>query len=221
MQVSSAYAALVEDVKEWHTKGVFLREWSLLIQVGSFSLLDSSGNQLTVPHVMKDQSQVLWLARALPPIYRRHERRQIRRSSRPPPSRREFRQGGQSPGAALHVYILDNFGRQLAAGRCSSSDCRARQGPPRARNGDARKGAERQRHRLQRGRTLRGLAVPNRQGQAHRRADSDPRCLRRAGRAETGRAGSIPEARPAERTRERVHVLGGEGQARPSRGGAG
>ncbi|KAG0655627.1 bck1-like resistance to osmotic shock [Rhodotorula mucilaginosa] len=32
MQVSSAYAALVEDVKEWHTKGVFLREWSLLIQ---------------------------------------------------------------------------------------------------------------------------------------------------------------------------------------------
>lgn len=33
MQVSSAYAALVEDVKEWHTKGVFLREWSLLIQV--------------------------------------------------------------------------------------------------------------------------------------------------------------------------------------------
>ncbi|BGP56850.1 bck1-like resistance to osmotic shock [Rhodotorula sphaerocarpa] len=36
MQVSSAYAALVEDVKEWHTKGVFLREWSLLIQATKY-----------------------------------------------------------------------------------------------------------------------------------------------------------------------------------------
>ncbi|GAA5864942.1 hypothetical protein JCM8547_004243 [Rhodosporidiobolus lusitaniae] len=32
MQASAAYAAIVEDVKEWVTKGVFLREWSLLIQ---------------------------------------------------------------------------------------------------------------------------------------------------------------------------------------------
>ncbi|GAA5999279.1 Bro1p [Rhodotorula paludigena] len=32
MQVALAYAALVEDAKEWVTKGVFLREWSLLIQ---------------------------------------------------------------------------------------------------------------------------------------------------------------------------------------------
>ncbi|GAA5907166.1 hypothetical protein JCM6882_008380 [Rhodosporidiobolus microsporus] len=32
MQASAAYAAIVEDAKEWVTKGVFLREWSLLIQ---------------------------------------------------------------------------------------------------------------------------------------------------------------------------------------------
>ncbi|KPV71620.1 uncharacterized protein RHOBADRAFT_49041 [Rhodotorula graminis WP1] len=32
MQVSAAYAGLVEEVKEWVGKGVFLREWSLLIQ---------------------------------------------------------------------------------------------------------------------------------------------------------------------------------------------
>ncbi|GAA5953356.1 hypothetical protein JCM21900_001826 [Sporobolomyces salmonicolor] len=32
MQASSTYAAIVEEVKEWVTKGVFLREWSLLIQ---------------------------------------------------------------------------------------------------------------------------------------------------------------------------------------------
>ncbi|GAA6031348.1 hypothetical protein JCM8097_005612 [Rhodosporidiobolus ruineniae] len=32
MQASAAYAATVEEVKEWVTKGVFLREWSLLIQ---------------------------------------------------------------------------------------------------------------------------------------------------------------------------------------------
>ncbi|GEM10228.1 vacuolar protein-sorting protein BRO1 [Rhodotorula toruloides] len=36
VQVSSAYAALVEDVKEWVTKGVFLREWSLLIQAPKY-----------------------------------------------------------------------------------------------------------------------------------------------------------------------------------------
>ncbi|GAA5988730.1 hypothetical protein JCM5350_001999 [Sporobolomyces pararoseus] len=32
MQASSAYAGIVEDCKEWVTKGVFLKEWSLLIQ---------------------------------------------------------------------------------------------------------------------------------------------------------------------------------------------
>ncbi|GAA6017126.1 hypothetical protein JCM10207_002543 [Rhodosporidiobolus poonsookiae] len=32
MQASTAYAAIVEEVKEWVTKGVFLREWSLLVQ---------------------------------------------------------------------------------------------------------------------------------------------------------------------------------------------
>lgn len=47
MQVSSAYAALVEDVKEWHTKGVFLREWSLLIQASA--LLSGPS---TAPHRM-------------------------------------------------------------------------------------------------------------------------------------------------------------------------
>ncbi|GAA5993785.1 hypothetical protein JCM11641_006988 [Rhodosporidiobolus odoratus] len=35
MQASIGYAALVEDAKEWVTKGVFLREWSLLIQAKS------------------------------------------------------------------------------------------------------------------------------------------------------------------------------------------
>jgi hypothetical protein len=117
MQVSSAYAALVEDVKEWHTKGVFLREWSLLIQVRHFSLLYSCSRQSADRSAhTTDQSQVLWLARSLPPVDRRHERRQIRRSSRPPPSRREPRQGGQSPCAALHVDFLDDLGRQLVAG---------------------------------------------------------------------------------------------------------
>ncbi|BGP18073.1 hypothetical protein JCM10213_008390 [Rhodosporidiobolus nylandii] len=32
MQASAAYASIVEEVKEWQTKGVFLREWSLLVQ---------------------------------------------------------------------------------------------------------------------------------------------------------------------------------------------
>ncbi|GAA5937686.1 uncharacterized protein JCM15063_002089 [Sporobolomyces koalae] len=32
MQASAAYAAIVEESKEWVTKGVFLKEWSLLIQ---------------------------------------------------------------------------------------------------------------------------------------------------------------------------------------------
>ncbi|GAA5822940.1 hypothetical protein JCM3770_002181 [Rhodotorula araucariae] len=32
MQVSAAYATITEEVKEWVGKGVFLREWSLLIQ---------------------------------------------------------------------------------------------------------------------------------------------------------------------------------------------
>ncbi|GAA5902825.1 uncharacterized protein JCM6883_007255 [Sporobolomyces salmoneus] len=32
MQASSAYAGIVEDCKEWVTKGVFLKEWSLLVQ---------------------------------------------------------------------------------------------------------------------------------------------------------------------------------------------
>lgn len=33
MQASSLYAGIIEDVKEWVTKGVFIREWSNLIQV--------------------------------------------------------------------------------------------------------------------------------------------------------------------------------------------
>jgi len=35
MQASSAYAGISEDCKEWVTKGVFLKEWSFLIQVRS------------------------------------------------------------------------------------------------------------------------------------------------------------------------------------------
>jgi len=33
IQASSAYAGISEDCKEWVTKGVFLKEWSFLIQV--------------------------------------------------------------------------------------------------------------------------------------------------------------------------------------------
>jgi tyrosine-protein phosphatase non-receptor type 23 len=33
MQASASYAGIVEEAKEWVTKGVFLKEWSLLIQV--------------------------------------------------------------------------------------------------------------------------------------------------------------------------------------------
>lgn len=35
MQASAMYAGIVEEVKEWVTKGVFIREWSNLIQVST------------------------------------------------------------------------------------------------------------------------------------------------------------------------------------------
>lgn len=44
MQASTLYGGIVEEVKEWVTKGVFIREWSNLIQVSrhKISLLFSS-----------------------------------------------------------------------------------------------------------------------------------------------------------------------------------
>ena len=48
MQASSAYAGIVEDCKEWVTKGVFLKEWSLLIQVNTTFLLATPSFELLV-----------------------------------------------------------------------------------------------------------------------------------------------------------------------------
>lgn len=38
MSVASAYAGIVEEVKEWVGKAVFIKEWSALVQVGSWLL---------------------------------------------------------------------------------------------------------------------------------------------------------------------------------------
>lgn len=34
MSVSSMYSGVIEEVKEWSTKGVFIKDWYYLIQVG-------------------------------------------------------------------------------------------------------------------------------------------------------------------------------------------
>ncbi|SGY19128.1 BQ5605_C014g07568 [Microbotryum silenes-dioicae] len=48
MQASMAYANVIEEVKEWVTKNVFIREWSLLIQASQLTFFIFSGDLFQV-----------------------------------------------------------------------------------------------------------------------------------------------------------------------------